>query len=47
MVYYDHNKKLLPVKKRKIALYSIKTIHKNEELFATYGDEYWTTRKVE
>lgn len=46
MIYYDHNKKLLPPKKRKIALYSIKTIYKNEELMANYGDEYWTTRSI-
>lgn len=29
------------VKKRKIALYSIKDINKGSELFANYGDDYW------
>jgi SET domain-containing protein len=28
-----------------ICLYSIKDIKKGDELFASYGDEYWTTRK--
>jgi SET domain-containing protein len=29
----------------KICLYSIKDIKKGDELFASYGEEYWTTRQ--
>lgn len=45
MIYYDHNKKKLPVKDRKIALYSICEIDQHDELFANYGSEYWISRK--
>jgi len=31
-------------KNNKICLYSIKNIKRYDELFASYGDEYWTTR---
>jgi SET domain-containing protein len=31
-------------KNSQICLYSIKDIKKGDELFASYGDEYWTTR---
>jgi SET domain-containing protein len=31
-------------KNSQICLYSIKDIRKGDELFASYGDEYWTTR---
>ena len=31
-------------KNNKICLYSIKDIKRCDELFASYGDEYWTTR---
>ena len=30
---------------RKICLYTIKDIKKGEELFASYGEDYWLTRK--
>jgi len=33
-------------KNYKICLYSIKDIKKSDELFASYGDEYWTTRNI-
>ena len=33
-------------KKNKICLYSIKNIKRCDELFASYGDEYWTTRNI-
>jgi SET domain-containing protein len=33
-------------KNSKICLYSIKDIKKGNELFASYGDEYWTTRTI-
>lgn len=33
-------------KNNKICLYSIKDINKCDELFASYGDEYWTTRNI-
>ena len=33
-------------KNNKICLYSIKDIKRCDELFASYGDEYWTTRNI-
>ena len=33
-------------KNNRICLYSIKDIKKYDELFASYGDEYWTTRNI-
>lgn len=30
----------------KICLYTIKDIKKGDELFASYGEEYWTTRNI-
>ena len=33
-------------KNNKICLYSIKDIKRSDELFASYGDEYWTTRNI-
>jgi len=33
-------------KNSQICLYSIKDIKKGDELFASYGDEYWTTRDI-
>lgn len=33
-------------KNNKICLYSIKDIKRYDELFASYGDEYWTTRHI-
>ena len=44
IVYYNHKHKPLSAKERKVALYSISDINKNEELLASYGDDYWTTR---
>lgn len=32
------------VENNKICLYTIKDIKKGEELFASYGEDYWTTR---
>jgi SET domain-containing protein len=33
-------------KNSQICLYSIKDIKKGDELFASYGEEYWTTRNI-
>ena len=46
MIYYDSNNKVIPPTKRKIALYSTRKIKKLEELFASYGEEYWISRLI-
>lgn len=44
IVYYNNKNKPLHIKDRKIALYSITDINKNDELLASYGEDYWLTR---
>lgn len=42
---YDKKGKKLKECKRNIVLYSTKEIKRGEELFASYGDDYWSCRE--
>ena len=42
MVMHDDNGKKLSPKDRKIALQATRNIYFGEELFASYGEDYWT-----
>ncbi len=44
IIFYNEKNKPLKIKDRKIALYSITDINKNDELLASYGEDYWKTR---
>jgi SET domain-containing protein len=44
MVTHDEKGRRLPAKDRRIALFTLRKIRRNEELFAAYGNDYWETR---